>query len=492
MLISLYSSRLLLRELGVDDFGIYGIVGGIVTMFASLKTMFSEATQRYLNIELGKKDQLELNKTFSISVYVNLIIILIFILIVEVGGLWLLNNKLVIPQERISAAFVVFHLSVMSSALAIFNVPFDADIIAHERMNVFAYVSIFDAVAKLVIILLLPVLGCDKLIIYGTLMLGVMICNLLVNAIYCLRHFSESRIRFFDIGEIKTKFKEMFVFSGWSFFGNVAFALANEGMNVLLNMFGGTVANAARTIAYQVRGAIFGLTQNVYTAVKPQAIQAYAKDEMRRYYNLSLTGGKIVGYMFLLLAVPIYFGLNELLSIWLKDIPAHTIEFISAIFIFMYVRSAHGSIDMFFVTIGKFKHYQLTEFVILASSLVFAYLGFKYFEMPLSGAFLCMAFTEIVNLIAILILAKIIGGFEVGMFLRNLLVPYSLMAILCLVVCKFIRMLCNDFIALSDWMIFIYIAIAIIAQLTVMYILGLRKEEKELIIGILRNKVRKV
>lgn len=488
LLISLYSSRLLLKELGIDDFGIYGVVGGIVAMFSSLKTMFSEATERFLNVEIGKNNTLNLIKIFNISIYVNFIIIIVFVVLVEFLGLWLIEAKLQIPIERHISAYWVFHISVLSAVITILNVPFDACIIAHEKMNIFAFVSVFDSIARFIIILLLPFWGGDRLILYSVLLLFVVLTNLFINSIYCYCNFAECRIRKFPVRDIEDKFKEMFSFSGWAFLGNLAFALTNEGMNILLNIFGGTMANASRTIAYQVRGAIFNLTGNVYTAVKPQAIQSYAKKEIDRYYTLSFTGGKAVGYFFLLLSIPIYFSLEELLKIWLTEVPQYSIQFVTSLFVYMFVRSIHGAIDLFFVTIGKFRYYQIAEFLMLSSSLFLAFVGFKYYLMPLYGAFMCMAFSEVLNTIVILSLAKSIGNFRVFRFVKDVLIPYCIMALLCFIICYFLRKMMDNLIYSNINLVFLYVFVSFIAQSLCMFSLGLNKEEKALFLHIVRHK----
>jgi len=488
MLIGLYTSRALLNTLGVDDFGIYGLVGGIVTMFASLKTMFTVATQRFLNIELGRGDGYELNKVFNVSLLVNAVIAVVFLVLVEIAGLWLLEYKLNIPDDRMYAANWVFQFSVVASLISIFNIPFDANIIARERMNVFAAVSIFDAVAKLVIVLVLSFLGGDRLIVYGFLMLLVIVLNLVINACYCRFSFTESRIRIYPFDELKTKFKEMFAFSGWAFFGNIVFAMVNEGINVLLNIFGNVVANAARTITYQVRGALNNVVSNVYVAVKPQAIQSYACENMERFYKLMFTGGKIVGYMYILMATPLYFTLDEVLTLWLGTVPEYAISFLTASFIYQFIRVLHESVGNFFVTIGRLKEYQLTEFFVLGSALPFSYIGLSFFKMPLYGVFLVMAFSEILNLVAIIILANKIGRFDIKRFCQTVLLPYFFMAVVCFLSVWLIKLSLEPFPFQGFMKAIVLIVIALIVQSLWMFFLGLRKDERKIFTNLIKQK----
>ena len=486
MVIAFYTSRVLLQNLGVDDFGTYGLVGGIVSMFASLKSMFTVATQRFMNIEIGRGDSAELNKVFNVSVLVNVIIAIVFVIVVEIGGIWLLENKLQIPPERMYAARWVFQFSVIASTITVFNIPFTANIIAREKMDFFAIVSIFDAIAKLVIVLLLPVLGGDRLIIYGLLMLLVTGLNLSIEAVYCRIRFEESRLRKYPFETIKTKFKEMFAFSGWAFFGNVIFALVNEGMNVLLNIFGSVVANAARTVAYQVSSALSKVVSNVYVAVKPQAVQSYARQDMERYYKLMFTGAKVVGYMYILMAIPLYFTLDQVLEWWLGEVPEYAVAFLSAVFIYQMVRVLHESVGTFFVTIGKLKKYQITEFFALGSALPLAYIGLKFCNMPLYGVFLVMAFSELLNLTAIMILAKKEGGFDIGRYFRTVIFPYSTMTLLCFVGVYLINLAFTPLEINVMIKTLSLLVSAVIFQLSCLYFVGMKREEKKLVLNMIK------
>lgn len=487
MLISLYTSRILLQTLGVSDFGIYGLVGGIVTMFASLKTMFTVATQRFLNIELGRKNFEELNKVFNVSILVNIVIIVFFVFVVEMVGLWLLQNKLQISPDRMNAAIWVFQLSVAASIVSIINIPFDADIIAREKMNVFAFVAIYDAIAKLGIVFLLPFLGEDRLIHYAILMLMVIFSDFIINVLYCRIKFLESRLRLYPFIDVKSKFLEMFSFSGWAFFGNFVFTLVNEGINVLLNMFGGVIANAARTITYQVRGALSNLVSNVYVAVKPQSIQSYASQDMERFYKLMFTGGKVVGYMYILLAIPLFFVLNEILSLWLGAVPEYAVSFICASLIYQYIRVLHESVGSFFVTIGKLKKYQIIELIALGSALPLSYIGLKFFDMPLYAVFLVMAFSELLNLVLLVILARKIGNFDAYRYVTDVLFPYGIMTILCFISVYLIK-IATGFIPVNSIIkTFLFLTLSIMVEISWLYLKGLQKEEKALFSKILKH-----
>ena len=273
MVISLYTSRVILQVLGVDDYGIYQSVGGIVGFLAFLNAALATGSSRFLTFGLGKGDADGLKKIFSTTLSAHLCLALIIVLVAETAGLWFLYHKLIIPPERMDAAVYTFHLSILTAFFTLTQVPYNATIIAHERMNVYAYVSIFDAVARLLIVCLLLIGNIDKLKLYATLLTLLQIGILLFYRYYCSRHFPEAR---FKISFDKKIFKEIASFSGWSLFANSAYALSNQGILVLLNMFFAPAVVTARSISLQVNMAANQLVTNFQTAVNPQIVKRYA------------------------------------------------------------------------------------------------------------------------------------------------------------------------------------------------------------------------
>lgn len=487
MLISLYTSRVLLQVLGVDDYGLYGLVVGIVTMFASLKTMFTVATQRYLNIEIGSGNDYELNKVFNVSLLFNFLIAILFVIVVEVVGLWLLESKLRLSLEQFDSAKCVFHITIFASVFQIFNVPYESDIIAHEKMDFFAIVTIIDAITKLGIVLILPFFRGDKLIIYALLLCICVGINLTINVFYCHVKFSETRLRFFSSNELKSKFREMFTFSSWSFLGNLIFVLVHEGINILLNVFGSLVANAARTITYQVGSALTNVVSNVYVAIKPQTIQSYARHDTNRFYSLMFTGGKIVGYMYILMAIPLYFSLSEILTWWLGNVPNYAESFIKATLLYHTIRVLHQSIDSFFVSIGRLREYQIIEFILLGSCLPLSYFALKIFDMPLYGVFFIMSFSELINFVAILLLARRIGNFPVGHYLKTVLSPYCLIIVVSFCVIFVFQMVMSTIVPNIVVRTIVFIILAVIILILIMYGIGFSKEERLIIVNIFKR-----
>ena len=273
--LALYTSRLLLETLGVEDFGIYYLVGGVIGLFASLKGVFASSVQRFLNYEKGIGDKIKVHKIFCVSVIVHILIALCFALIVEVFGIWFITYKLNIPNGSIDSALFVFHCSVLTACIMILSVPYDAVIIANERMNAFAWIAILDAFLKVLIVFFVKYVSVQKLECYAILLVVIAFFIRLVNVLYC-RRFPECQFRFCWDYSI---FKQLTSFAGWNFFGNTMFSMVNEGINMMLNIYGGVIANAARGIAYQIKTAVGQLSGNVLIASQPSIIQQSASKE---------------------------------------------------------------------------------------------------------------------------------------------------------------------------------------------------------------------
>lgn len=286
MVVSLFTSRVVLNTLGVEDYGIYNVVGGIVAMFGFLNASMSSSTQRYIAYALGKNDYGNLRKIFSTCFLTHLLIAFVVLVLIETVGIWLLYNKMVIPTDRMNAAFWVFQFSSISAVVAIIGVPFNSDIIAHEKMSAFAYISILEVVLKLVIVYMLSIGNIDKLILYAALILVVQISIVFFYQIYCLKHFEESRIKFIWDGSL---FKEIFGFAGWNMWGCLAHILYTQGLNILLNMFFGPAVNAARGVATQVQGCRSAVFFKLPDGFKPTDHQDVCckRYEVYAYANIS-------------------------------------------------------------------------------------------------------------------------------------------------------------------------------------------------------------
>ena len=321
MLVSLYTSRVILKYLGVEDYGIYNAVGGIVSMFGVISASLSTAISRSLTFELGKENSERLKKVFSISIIIQLCIIAVIVLLGETLGLWFLNNKMVIPADRLVAANWVFHFSLLTFAINLFSVPYNASLIAHEQMNIFAYIGILEVVLKLAIVYCLVISPIDRLVLYSLLLTCVALVVQVLYFIYCKKHYKECT---FSIVRDKTIFKELFNFATWNFIGSASSIFRSQGVNILLNLFLGPVVNAARAISMQVNNAINGFVGNFMTALTPQITKAYAQENYSYLLNCIYRGSKFSFFLLFFLSAPVLVETDYIPRLWLVNVPDTT------------------------------------------------------------------------------------------------------------------------------------------------------------------------
>ena len=324
LLVALYTARILLNELGVEDYGVYNVVGSVVILFSFLNTAMTQAAQRFITFELGVGDHIMIKKVFSMVVNTQCIIMLLIIILAETIGLWFLNFRLNIPIDRVVAANIVYQISLLTFAVNVLKVPYEAAIIAHEKMNFFAYVSIIDAVLKLAITILLTIIIFDKLIAYAVFLLVATFIIFFIYLCYCYKNISTCKyIKVWD----KNLFRKLFSFSGWSLCGSSTDLLTQKGFVFLLNIFSGIASNAALGIANQVSGALRTFINSFQTAFKPQIVKSYASNDMIRFCYLILETSK---FSFMLIILPILFivlNMPLLLEIWLGSVPEYAVKF---------------------------------------------------------------------------------------------------------------------------------------------------------------------
>lgn len=356
MAVSLFTSRVVLNTLGVDDYGIYNVVGGVVSMFSIISGSLSAAISRFITVELAKGDADKLRKTFSASVTIQLILSLIIVVLIESIGVWFLNAKMVIPAERMDAANWVLQFSIVTFVINLISVPYNATIIAHEKMSAFAYISILEVVCKLVIVYLLKISPIDRLVFYAILMCAVSVIIRLVYGYYCNRHFAECKFSFrFD----KDLLKRMFSFAGWNFIGASSAVLRDQGGNIIINLFGGPAVNAARGIAMQVNHAIVGFSNNFMTALNPQITKSYASGEQDYMMKLIFRGARFSFYMLLFLSLPVLANTHYILSLWLGIVPEHSVLFVRLALIFAMSESISSPLVTAMLATGKIRNYQI-------------------------------------------------------------------------------------------------------------------------------------
>lgn len=383
--ISLYTSRVVLNTLGVENYGIYNVVGGIVAMFGFINGSMSSATQRYITFALGKGDKSRLQTVFSTTLQIHTLIAGIIVLLGETIGLWFLYNKMQIPADRMDAAFWVLQASIIDSVIMIISVPYNANIVAHEKMSAFAYISILEVVLKLAIVYMLLVFSFDKLILYAFLLLAVQVLIRFCYSIYCNKHFEETKYK--HVWD-KALFKEMTGFAGWSMFGNLAAVLFGQGLNMLLNVFFGPVVNAARGVAVQVQNAIQQFVGNFQMALNPQITKTYAKGELSEMHKLMFRSARFSFFLLFFLSLPVLFETNFILTIWLKTVPENTIVFLRIMICTSLIYTCANPMIIANQATGKVKRYQAvcgtTLIMILPISYVLLRLG-----LPAYSVFIC-------------------------------------------------------------------------------------------------------
>lgn len=397
MIISLYTSRVILRELGVEDYGIYNVVGGVLALFTFINGSLYSATSRFLTYELGKGDIAIMKKTFSNALALHLGLALIVIILGETVGLYIVNHVLIIPQERLFACNILYQTVIISTFFNLAQVPNGALIISYERMSFYAYIGIFDAVSKCVTAILIQYIDYDKLISLSLLNLIISVIVIIAQAIYCRQNFPEV----FTISPHidKTMSKKMLGFSFWSLIGAAAYMLRIQGVNIILNLFFGSVVNAANAIAYQVNNAVGGFVSNFSTAVNPQIIKSYASGEDSTLKKLLFRSGKFTFFLLMFLSFPLILETNFILHLWLgKDIPEYTIIMTRLVLIISMVESYTYSIGCAINATGNVKTYQTTISGIMLLIFPLSFILFQY-GLPPYTALLVYLVTSILALV---------------------------------------------------------------------------------------------
>lgn len=417
LFITLFTSRVVLQSLGVEDYGIYNVVGGIITMFSFISSTLSAASQRYITFELGKGKCGDINKIFSICLLLHIVLALIIAILAEPLGLWFIHNKLLIPSDRLSAANWVFQFTIFSMIIMFVGVPFNALIIAHEKMNAFAAISIVDAIMRLSIAYLILLCTKDRLILYAFLMFVAQFVIQACYIVYCYRHFDESHFRFYRDREIVL---EMGKFASWSILGNLAFVTYTQGLNLLLGIFFLPTVNAARGIAVQVQSAANHLVNSFQTAINPQITKNYAAGNLSEMINLVFRSSRFSFYLLMIITVPILLETEFLLKLWLGNVPEYTVAFLRIILLTTWINSIANPLIVSVKATGNIKKYESTVgglmLVILPISYIFLKMG--YAPISVFVVHLCM---ECVAMIFRVLITRSLINFSLGRYIKEVL-----------------------------------------------------------------------
>lgn len=483
MVVSLFSSGIVLRELGVDDYGIYNVVGGVVVLLSFLQSAMMSSTQRFMNVEMGRGDFVQLRAVFSMSLKIHIFIALIVFILAETVGLWFVNYMMIIPPDRLVAANWVYQFSVFGSILAIIQTPYSAAIIANEKMNIYGYLGIAQSCASLIVLYLLVILPFDKLIQYATMVFISGIFFAVVFCMYCLKKFPECHFR-----NVKDRalFKEMVHFSGWNLFGSMASIGMTQGLNILLNLFFGPVVNAARGIAVQVNNAVYQFAANFMVAVNPQITKNHAIGNYDKANSLILSSAKLSFFLIFIIASPILVVTPEILLLWLKTPPEYSTEFCRLTLIDSLIITNSLPIMTGVSATGKVKKYQAIVGGCLLLNIPISYLFLKFGALPISVYFITIAISIIAMLFRVYLANKLLH-FGKWNFFSNVFVRCWLLFFIAIPIEYFISTL---FVS-TIFNMFVIMAISVVTSAIITYLLGLTKQEKAFVVSNIKSKLLK-
>lgn len=470
MLVSLFTARVVLNSLGVEDFGIYNVVGGVVVMISFLNIAMASSTQRFLNFEMGKNNIEELKRVFSMSVNIHFILGIVIFIFLETVGIWFLENKLVIPESRMVAAKTVFHFSSLSMLVTIINVPYYADIIANEKMNIFAYIGIAEVILKLVVAYIIFVVNSDKLIVYGILLFAVTALVQMFYFFYSRKNFIESRYSFFWD---KKMFKTIISFTGWNMFGSFATVMKNQGVSIILNIFFGPALNAAKAVSAQVENALTSFVTNFQTAMKPQIVKSYASNETSFLLNLIFSGAKYSYFLFFAISLPILLETEYILKLWLRIVPEFSVVFVRLTIITALVDTLSVTLMNSMQATGKIKVYQIVIGALLLSILPISYFFFKFGYPPESTFIVGLVIFSIILFARIFLVKKYIS-FSFFEFLKEVIWKAGIVSI----VSAILPILVIYYFEPTFYRLVLTVVVSLAASLATIYFIGMNKDEK--------------
>ena len=485
MIIGLFTSRVLLQKLGVTDVGIYNVVGGIIALFGFINSSLSNSISRYISFSIGIGDQQLLNKTFGNVKFIYLCVAAAVFILGETIGLWYLYRYINVPENRFNAALWVYHLSIVSTLLSLICVPYNATIIAHERMSVFAYISLFEACYKLLIIYLLDVIPFDSLKVYAILICIIGFIIQLFYTTYCRKHFVEARVApHID----RTQISELLTFSTWVIGGNIAWVANTHGVNLLLNFFFGPVVNTARAISLQVQGVVSQFVTNFQTAINPQITKTYAQGDYTRMHNLIIWSSKFSYYLLLVLCLPIIFERDLILRLWLVTVPENTSIFLLLVLISALLKTFSNPIWIAIMATGNVKKYVVYDNILQFFVLPTSYFLFKYLSQPPYMVYLVIIFYDIVLLPTRLWIVLPIIRFNYRDYIRSVLIPIIIVTVFSVSLSVLLFYLLHQIIYGKIAMIFFVATTTLI----MIWLFGLQNYEKKYILdklNIVRSRI---
>lgn len=481
MAIGLFTSRIVLQTLGVKDYGTYNVVGGVVGMFSIISSSLSTSISRFITYELGRENKERLNRVFSTAINVQLLLSLIVVLLMEMVGVWFLNTQMNIPEGRMEAANWVFQLSIVSFVLGLLMVPYNASIIAHEDMGVFAYLTLLDAVLKLLIVYVLYITPLDKLITYAILLFCVSLLMRSIYAIYCKRHYEECSYHFVHD---KPLLKEMTSFAGWNFLGNGSWILNNQGVNIIINIFFGVTLNAARGIATQVDNIVQNFVRNFMTALNPQITKSYSTGNLEYMHKLVFAGAKYSSFLMMFFVIPICLETELILHLWLGDVvPDYAPIFVRfTLLSSMCVILGNTLITAVFAT-GKIRNYELVMGLMALSNFPMVWFAFKMGASPVAAyiIYFCIYF---VMIFVRLYMVKDLIHMSAWTYVREVFLKVAIVGILSLSLPLLVTYLEEDsFLRLVE-----VCSVSALGTIGSVLLFGMKRDEKKLVLYFVKKK----
>ncbi|MGL5704673.1 MAG: oligosaccharide flippase family protein [Tannerellaceae bacterium] len=481
MFVSLYTSRVVLNTLGVEDFGIYNVVGGIVVMFSFLNSAMSSATQRYFSFELGQGNTDQLKKLFSITVNIHFLIAIVITILAETIGLWFLNTKLNIPADKMYEANWVFQFSIATFFLTVISVPYNAAIISHERMGVYAYVSIIEVLGKLVIVYILLLTKNERLIWYAGMLFGIALCVRVFYGIYCSRKFSECR--FIWVND-KSKSIELIHYAGWNLFTNLSWVIYSQGISFFLNIFFGLSLNATNGIGNQVSSAISSFVANFQTAINPQIVKSYASGDLLFMRNLILQGSKLSFFLLLIVALPVIYNIDFILKIWLENVPDYTSIFTILILANSLIKSLSVTLATSVQATGRIKMYQLTTGIFLMTNIPVSYI-FLNIGFPPQIVLYVMIVISCMSLFTELVIASKLNVINLKIYLYKVVFRVSVVCLFSFILLRYLLLIVE-----VEGIIGFVLRVSTIefVILSLILIIGFSKNERVYYYNVVKNK----
>ena len=481
MIVSLYTVRVVLNTLGAEDYGIYNVVAGVVTMFSFLSGAMATASQRFFSFEMGKGNEAGLAHIFSVTLTIYAFLSVIIVIFAETLGLWFVCTKLVIPLERMTAAKWIYQCAVISFLFTIMTTPYMSTIIAHENMNVYAYVSIVEVVLKLAVVFVLKVVSTDKLILYGILLLFVAIINTGLYRFYCKRHYKECK---FKLRWDRKLYSEMFSFTSWTLFGQFTGIIRNQAVTVLINQFFNPVVVAARSIAQQVTNAVSVFSSNFNTSLYPPIIKEYSIGNKEEMFRLVNNGSKMTFFLMWFFTLPLLLHLDFVLDLWLKEVPKWTVLFTRLSLVDVLINSLGFPLQTAARAPGKMRTYELTlgimQLLIFPVSLVLFRMEFAAWS-----AFAVSITATVFMMVARLILVKSLVGIPIGQFFIKTILPLFMMMMASLGIVIGIRYL----LPVGNIFILGQIVFSVPVSCATMFFIGFNREHRKQVIRIIKNKL---